>query len=238
QPVHRIAPAGRRPGCAVGPSGSDGHRHTVGHSQARLHRRVARVHPGGLGPHRRADRERPVSRRAGGDVAHAARRHRHGRIRGADRCRSWRAENSRRGQSRRQSRVSVRIPGLYRFGGLYVLALLLVVFSLLLPETFPTVLNFRTMLVSQSFLAIAAVGLLFAAINGEFDLSIGFLSGFVGALVAWLSIDHGWPAIAAALAGMVTAALVGVINGFLVVKIGIMSFIATLGTGTVLSGLT
>jgi ribose transport system permease protein len=131
-----------------------------------------------------------------------------------------------------------RIPGLYRFAGLYILVLLLIVFSLLLPETFPTVLNFRTMLVSQSFLAIAALGLLFAAINGEFDLSIGFLSGFVGALVAWLSIDHGWPAIAAALAGMITAALVGVINGFLVVKIGIMSFIATLGTGTVLSGLT
>jgi ribose transport system permease protein len=133
---------------------------------------------------------------------------------------------------------NIWIPGLYRFAGLYVLVLLLIVFSLLLPETFPTVLNFRTMLVSQSFLAIAALGLLFAAINGEFDLSIGFLSGFVGALVAWLSIDHGWPAIAAALAGMVTAAFVGVINGFLVVKIGIMSFIATLGTGTVLSGLT
>ncbi len=132
----------------------------------------------------------------------------------------------------------IRIPGLYRFGGLYVLVLLLVVFSLLLPETFPTVLNFRTMLVSQSFLAIAALGLLCAAINGEFDLSIGFLSGFVGALVAWLSIEHGWPAIAAAMAGMVTAAIVGVVNGFLVVKVGIMSFIATLGTGTVLSGLT
>jgi len=133
---------------------------------------------------------------------------------------------------------AIRIPGLHRFAGLYVLLLLLLVFSVLLPETFPTVLNFRTMLVSQSFLAIAALGLMFAAINGEFDLSIGFLSGFVGALVAWLSIDHGWPAIAAALAGMVTAAVVGVVNGFLVVKIGIMSFIATLGTGTVLSGLT
>jgi len=79
---------------------------------------------------------------------------------------------------------AIRIPGLYRFAGLYVLLLLLLVFSVLLPETFPTVLNFRTMLVSQSFLAIAALGLMFAAINGEFDLSIGFLSGFVGALVA------------------------------------------------------
>src|SRR5262245_59738819 len=59
-----------------------------------------------------------------------------------------------------------------------------------------------------------------------------------GALVAWLSIDHGWPAAAAALAGMVTAALAGVVNGFLIVKLGIMSLIATLGTGTVVSGLT
>lgn len=59
-----------------------------------------------------------------------------------------------------------------------------------------------------------ALGLLFAAINGEFDLSIEFLSGFLGALVAWLSIDHGWPAMASAPAGMLTAAFVELVNGF------------------------
>ena len=131
-----------------------------------------------------------------------------------------------------------RLPGLHRFGGLYVLVLLFAVFSALRPDTFPTVLNLRTMLISQSFLAIAAVGLLVAAINGEFDLSIGFLSGFVGALAAWLSVEHGWPAIAATAAGMATAVVVGAINGYLIVKLGIISLIATLGTGTVVSGLT
>lgn len=131
-----------------------------------------------------------------------------------------------------------RVPGLYRYGGLYVLVVLFVVFSFLRSDTFPTLLNVKTMLVSQSFLAIAAVGLLFAAINGEFDLSIGFLSGFVGVLVAWLCTEHHWPAVVAVAAGMAMAMIVGAINGYLVVRIGVVSLIATLGTGTVLSGLT
>src|SRR3989442_4592525 len=93
------------------------------------------------------------------------------------------------------------------------------------------------MLVSQSFLAIAALGLLFAAINGEFDLSIGFLSGFVGALVAWLSIDHGWPAIASAPAGKLTAPSGRMGHSFLVRELGLTCFISTPGTRTPLSRL-
>ncbi|HEX8969601.1 MAG TPA: ABC transporter permease [Chloroflexota bacterium] len=131
-----------------------------------------------------------------------------------------------------------RLPGLYRYAGVLVVALLFVAFSVLRPETFPTLLNVKTMLVSQSFLAIAAVGLLFAAVNGEFDLSIGFLSGFVGVLVAWLSITQHWPAALAVATGLASALIVGTINGLLVVRMGVLSLIATLGMGTVMSGLT
>jgi ribose transport system permease protein len=123
-------------------------------------------------------------------------------------------------------------------GGLYVLVVLFIVFSLLRPETFPTVLNIRTMLISQAFLGITALGLLFPAVNNEFDLSLGFLSGFVGVLVAWLSAVQGWSVWPAVAAGVAAAVLVGFINGYLVVKIGIVSLIATLGIGTLVSGLT
>jgi len=125
-----------------------------------------------------------------------------------------------------------------RLGGLYVLIILFLVFSVLRPETFPTALNIRTMLISQAFLGIAALGLLFAAINGYFDLSVGFLSGLVGVIVATLSALNGWSAVPAIAVGMAVAVVVGIINGFLIVKVGVVSLIATLGVGTLVSGLT
>lgn len=128
--------------------------------------------------------------------------------------------------------------GLYRFGALYVLITLFIVFSILRPETFFSGLNVRVMLISQSVLAITALGLLFAASCGEFDLSLGYLSGFSGMLAAWLMTVEKWPVPLAVLVAIAAAALVGTLNGFLVVRIGIDSFIATLGTGTILSGLT
>ncbi len=127
---------------------------------------------------------------------------------------------------------------LERFGALFVLVGLIVFFSLLLPATFPTYENLTTILTTQDVLAILAIGLLVPLAAGEFDLSIGFVLGFTGMEVAVLTGVLHWHPVPAIVLTLATAVLIGLINGLLVVRVGINAFIATLGVGTVLSGLT
>lgn len=129
-------------------------------------------------------------------------------------------------------------PLLERFGALLVLIGLIVFFSLLLPATFPTYSNLTTILTTQDVLAILAVGLLVPLAAGEFDLSIGFVLGFTGMEVAVLTAVLHWHPVPAIVLTLATAIFVGLINGLLVVRVGINAFIATLGVGTILSGLT
>jgi len=127
---------------------------------------------------------------------------------------------------------------LERFGALFVLVGLIVFFSLLLPATFPTYENLTTILTTQDVLAILAIGLLVPLAAGEFDLSIGFVLGFTGMEVAVLTGVLHWHPVPAIVLTLATAVFIGLINGLLVVRVGINAFIATLGVGTVLSGLT
>ena len=127
---------------------------------------------------------------------------------------------------------------LERFGALIVLVGLIVFFSLLLPSTFPTYENLTTILTTQDVLAILAIGLLVPLAAGEFDLSIGFVLGFTGMEVAVLTGVLHWHPVPAIVLTLATAVLIGLINGLLVVRVGINAFIATLGVGTILSGLT
>ncbi len=98
--------------------------------------------------------------------------------------------------------------------------------------------NLTTILTTQDVLAILAIGLLVPLAAGEFDLSIGFVLGFTGMEVAVLTGVLHWHPVPAIVLTLATAVFIGLINGLLVVRVGINAFIATLGVGTVLSGLT
>lgn len=127
---------------------------------------------------------------------------------------------------------------LERWGAVAVMVALFALFSALRPNTFPTYQNVSTLLSTQAILAILAIGLLVPLAAGEFDLSIGFTLGFSAMLTAVLTGEHGVPVPLAVAASILTGLVVGVINGLAVVRIGINAFIATLGVGTVLSGMT
>jgi ribose transport system permease protein len=127
---------------------------------------------------------------------------------------------------------------LERWGAVAVMVALFVIFSLLKPQTFPTWQNITTLLSTQAILAILAIGLLVPLAAGEFDLSIGYTLGFTAMVAAVLTGQHGVPVPLAVVISILAGALVGVVNGLAVVKVRINAFIATLGAGTVLSGLT
>jgi ribose transport system permease protein len=127
---------------------------------------------------------------------------------------------------------------LERFGALGILFLAIAVFSLLRPETFPTLINAKAILVSQSVLALLCLGLLIPLAAGEFDLSIGSVMSFCTMALAALTAFQGWNPLVAMAVTLLLGMAIGAISGCLVVYFRINSFIATLGMGTVLAGLT
>ena len=123
-----------------------------------------------------------------------------------------------------------------RFGIVVVWVVVIVIFSILKPSTFPTTVNFETIFGTQAVLLVMTLGLLIALTAGEFDLSIGATMGFGAVLVAWLNVNHTWPIGWAVFATMLFGLCFGALNAFLVVKVQVPSLVATLGTGTLLGG--
>ena len=87
-------------------------------------------------------------------------------------------------------------------------------------------------------LAIQAVPVALLMIGGEFDLSVGSTVGATGMLIAILTTQYGWNIWAAIVAALVFAVLIGLLNGYLVLRTGLPSFIVTLGTAYILLGTT
>ncbi len=122
------------------------------------------------------------------------------------------------------------------WGLLVVLVALIVLFTALKPDTFPTAFNIRSILNNKSISAMVALAAMIPIAGNRFDLSVAFVLGISQMLAIGLQ-NYGipWPVVALLLLGM--GALVGLVNGILVTVVGIDSFIATLGTGTMLLGI-
>lgn len=97
------------------------------------------------------------------------------------------------------------------------------------------VLNWST--VSAQFMIIA-VGACMLMIAGEFDLSVGSMIGFSGMMIAIFAVTLGWPVWIAILVTFIMAMAIGAINGFIVVRTGLPSFIVTLAFLFILRGFT
>lgn len=124
--------------------------------------------------------------------------------------------------------------GLDKFSGLYLWALFIVIFSVMAPTTFPTIQTAHLLASTQAIAAIAALALLIPMVTGQFDLSIGAtanLAGLVAATVQTRDMLGPYSAIALAIG---VGLIIGIANGFVVVRLRVNSFIATLGMGSVL----
>jgi simple sugar transport system permease protein len=96
------------------------------------------------------------------------------------------------------------------------------------------VINWGTV---AAFLGILAVGAALLMIAGEFDLSIGSMIGFAGMMLAIPCLYWGWPVWLAVLFAFALAMALGWLNGWLVIKTGLPSFIVTLAFYFILRGL-
>jgi simple sugar transport system permease protein len=116
-------------------------------------------------------------------------------------------------------------------------ALVIFVFFSVGTETFLTAAGASTWLYSSSLFGIMAVGVALLMIGGEFDLSAGAMVGSTGLVVGIATTEYGlniWVAIALSLAFALT---VGCMNGLILRKTKVPSFIITLATFFALQGL-
>jgi len=91
--------------------------------------------------------------------------------------------------------------------------------------------------VSAQFMIIA-VGACMLMIAGEFDLSVGSMIGFAGMSIAIFSVTWGWPVWLAIVVTFAICVSIGALNGYIVVRTGLPSFIVTLAALFILRGFT
>jgi simple sugar transport system permease protein len=107
---------------------------------------------------------------------------------------------------------------------------LFVIFTILSPQLFPTKLTYISVMSVAAELGIVSVGVTLLMIGGHFDLSVGAVLGLSSYVAVVLMRDYAAPPILAAPAAVITGAALGAINGALVIRFRIHSFVVTLGT--------
>jgi simple sugar transport system permease protein len=107
---------------------------------------------------------------------------------------------------------------------------LFVIFTILSPDLFPDRLTYISIMNVAAELGIVSIGITLLMIGGHFDLSVGAALGLTSYVAVILMRDFAMPPVIAALAAIVAGAALGAVNGLLVVKFKIHSFVVTLGT--------
>jgi ribose transport system permease protein len=123
------------------------------------------------------------------------------------------------------------------WSGLGVWIGIIILFGIIEPSTFLTITTVKSILSNQAITAMVAMALILPLAAGVYDLSVGGTLGMTMVLVAWLQSSHHVGFVAAIILSMIAALIIGSVNAFVVVKLGVDSFIATLGMGSVLDGL-
>ena len=98
-------------------------------------------------------------------------------------------------------------------------------------ENFLTAANLNNVIVQMAGVTTIAIGVVFVLLLGEIDLSIGYVSGVAGMIVAQLQIPDGnWQlrGIVAIVIAVAVAALIGAFQGSFIALIGVPSFVVTL----------
>lgn len=124
--------------------------------------------------------------------------------------------------------------GFDRFSGLYIWAAFIVVFGLLQPSLFFSSSTMYSIAANKAVLALVALAILVPLVTGVYDLAVGATVNFVTIAVVLL-IKAEWNMWAAIAVGILSGTVIGFINGFVVVKLRVNSFIATLGMASVIA---
>lgn len=121
------------------------------------------------------------------------------------------------------------------YGTLLALAVITLVFSILRPSSFFTVRNLINISRQISLMVIISIGATLVMSINEFDLSIGSMASLGGVMCALMAVG-GMPLPLCFLLPVLISLAVGWVNGWIIARFRVLSFITTLGMSTVLSG--
>ena len=125
---------------------------------------------------------------------------------------------------------------LERYFLLLLFAAVIIGFSIKLPDSFATVLNFRNIIGNQAVLGILSLSAIIPLAGLQFDLSIGSVLGLTAIATASLLSKFSAPLWVAILVAPALGASIGLFNGVLIAKLGLNSLITTLGVAIVIVG--
>jgi len=121
-----------------------------------------------------------------------------------------------------------------RVSALYVLAVIIVVFSIWAPDTFPQAATVKQVLNGNAIIGLAALALAVPLAARCFDLSFAYTMSLSGVTAAYFVANQGWSVPAAVVAALVVSLIVGLINAIVVVIMRVDSLIGTLATGSII----
>lgn len=116
------------------------------------------------------------------------------------------------------------------------LFVIIIFFSIATQGVFISPRNVTDLLNQTGYIAVLAIGMTLVIVVKEIDLSVGFISGFLGAIIA-IMLGNGVPLIPVLLVAIIIGGLIGIYNGSLVAAVGIPSFVATLASMLIFRGL-
>ena len=99
---------------------------------------------------------------------------------------------------------------------------------MLKPDRFPSQFNVANLLNQSAAIVVLSMGLVFVLLLGEIDLSAGYTGGTAAAVTGVVMTEQGWPWIPSLMACLLTGAVIGLVIGMLVARLGIPSFVVTL----------
>lgn len=134
------------------------------------------------------------------------------------------------------SRLSTR-PAVTRVVALWLVTIVVALVFQSQNSAFLTQGNLLDLVRAASTLGIVAMGVTLVVIAGELDLSVGSTYALAPTVVAVLWMEQGWPLQAALPTALLVVIATGVLNGVLTVYAKIPSFVVTLGTFTLIAGL-
>ena len=98
-------------------------------------------------------------------------------------------------------------------------------------DVFFSAVNFTNLIGQMAGVTVIAIGVVFVLLIGEIDLSIGYVSGVAGVVVAELQVPdsgHQYPGLVAIAIAIAVGAAIGALQGSFVALIGVPSFVVTL----------
>ena len=134
-------------------------------------------------------------------------------------------------------RARLRLPGLANLSAIYLWVIFLVLFGCLQGSQFLSAGTFQLVFSQNSVMAVLALAFLVPLVTDTFDLSIGEMMSLTIVLMNYLGIHTRLPVIVIVLLLIVAGAVVGLVNGLIVIKLRINSLIATLGMSELLQAL-